>query len=93
MRRQATDSAIRNRVRAYLGFVPFAADAEARLTASLAELALDGLGSAALVERGEAFLLTARVVLPARAALERLVASLNRQALEARSTSPGTTWG
>jgi hypothetical protein len=26
--RQATDSAIRNRVRAYLGFVPFSADAE-----------------------------------------------------------------
>ena len=84
--RQATDSAIRNRVRAYLGFVPFSADAEARLAASLAELALDGLGSAELVERAEAFLLTARVVLPARAALERLVASLNRQALEALFT-------
>ena len=84
--RQATDSAIRNRVREYLGFVPFSADAEARLTASLAELALDGLGSAELVERAEAFLLAARVVLPARAALERLVASLNRQALEALFT-------
>ena len=84
--RQATDSAIRHRVRAYLGFVPFSADAEARLTASLAELALDGLGSVALVERAEAFLLMARVVLPARAALERLVASQNRQALEALFT-------
>jgi hypothetical protein len=84
--RQATDSAIRSRARKYLGFVPFAADAEARLTASLAELALDGLGSAELVERAEAFLLAAHVVLPARAALERLVASLNRQALEALFT-------
>ena len=84
--RQATDSAIRNRVREYLGFVPFSADAEAGLTASLAELALDGLGSAELVERAEAFLLAVHVVLPARAALERLVASLNRQALEALFT-------
>jgi hypothetical protein len=62
--RQATDSAIRNRVRKYLGFVPFSADAEARLAASLAELALDGLGSAELIERAEAFLLAAHVVLP-----------------------------
>jgi len=84
--RQATDSAIRNRVREYLDFVSFSADAKARLTASLAELALDGLGSAELVERAEAFLLAARVVLPARATLERLVASLNRQALEALFT-------
>jgi Domain of unknown function (DUF4158) len=84
--RQATDSAIRNRVREYLGFVPFSADAETRLTARLAELALDGLGSAELVERAEAFLLTAHVVLPARATLERLVASLNRQALDALFT-------
>jgi hypothetical protein len=69
-------------VRAHLGFVPFSAEAEARLTGSLApELTLDGLGSADLVERAEAFLLAARVVLPARAALERLVVSLNRQAL------------
>ena len=84
--RQATDSAIRNRVREYLGFVAFSADAEVHLTASLAELALDGLGSAELVERAEAFLLAARVVLPARAALERLMASLNRQALDALFT-------
>ena len=70
-------------MREHLGFVPFSADAEARLKDSLAELALDRLGAADLVERAEAFLLTARVVLPARAALERLVASLNRQALEA----------
>jgi hypothetical protein len=39
--RQATDSAIRARVREHLGFVPFSADAEARLRDSLAELALD----------------------------------------------------
>jgi TnpA family transposase len=84
--RQATDSAIRIRVREYLGFVTFSPDAEVRLTANLAELALDGLGSAELVERAEAFLLAARFVLPARAALERLVASLNRQALEALFT-------
>ena len=76
--RQASDSAIRARVREYLGFVPFSADDEARLNDSLAELTLDGLGSAELVERAEAVLLTARVVLPARGALERLVASLNR---------------
>jgi TnpA family transposase len=81
--RQASDSAIRARVREYLGFVPFSADDEARLNDSLAELTLDGLGFAELVERAEAVLLTARVVLPARGALERLVASLNRQALEA----------
>ncbi len=84
--RQATDSAIRARVREHLGCASFSADAEARLTASLAELALDGLGSVELVERAEAFLMTARVVLPARAALDRLVASLNRQALEALFT-------
>jgi hypothetical protein len=84
--RQASDSAIRARVRQHLGFVPFSADAEAHLKDSLAELALDGLGAAELVERAEAFLLTAHVVLPARAALERLVASLNRQALEALFT-------
>jgi hypothetical protein len=81
--RRASDSAIRARVREHLGFVPFSADAEARLKDSLAEMTLDGLGSAELVERAEAVLLTARVVLPARGALERLVASLNRQALEA----------
>ena len=85
--RQASDSAIRARVREHLGFVSFSADAEARLKDSLAELTLDGLGAAELVERAEAFLLTARVVLPARAALERLVASLNRQALDALFTS------
>ena len=73
-------------MREHLGFVPFSADAEAHLKDSLAELALDGLGAAELVERAEAFLLTAHVVLPARAALERLVASLNRQALEALFT-------
>lgn len=84
--RQATESAIRDRVRKYLGFVPFSVDAEARLTVRLAELALDGLGSAELVERAEAFLLAAHVVLPAHAALERLVASLNCQALEALFT-------
>jgi len=84
--RQATDSAIRARVREYLGFTSFSADAEARLMDSFAELAFDGLNSAELVDRAEAFLLTARVVLPARAALERLVASLNRQALEALFT-------
>jgi hypothetical protein len=83
--RQASDSAIRARVREHLGFVPFSADAEARLTARLAELALDGLGSAELVERAEAFLLAAHVVLPARTALERLVASLNRQAVARQS--------
>ena len=81
--RQASDNAIRARVREHRGFVPFSADAEARLKDSLAEMTLDGLGSAELVERAEAVLLTARVVLPARGALERLVASLNRQALEA----------
>ena len=86
LRRQATDSAIRARVREHLGFASFSADAEARLTDSLAELALDGLGSAELVERAEALLLAARVVLPARAALERLVVALNRQALEALFT-------
>lgn len=82
-RRQATDSAIRARVRAYLGFASFSEDAESRLMDSLADLALDGLGSAELVERAESLLLTARVVLPARAALERLVLSLNRRALDA----------
>ena len=85
-RRQASDSAIRARVRAYLGFVVFSAEAEARLMDSLADLALDGLGSAELVARAESLLLAARVVLPARAALERLVLSLNRRALEALFT-------
>ncbi|MBV8894394.1 MAG: DUF4158 domain-containing protein [Acidobacteria bacterium] len=81
--RQASDSTIRARVREYLDFVPFSADAEARLKDSFAELTLDGLGLAELVERAKAFLLTVRIVLPARTALERLVASLNRQALDA----------
>ena len=81
--RQASDSAIRARVREHLGFVPFSADVEALLKDNLAELTLDGLGPVELVGRAEAVLLTARVVLPARAALERLVASLNCQALEA----------
>ena len=71
--RQASDSAIRARVREHLDFVPFSADAEARLKDSLAELTLDGLSAAELVGRAAAFLLTARVVLPACAALERLV--------------------
>jgi len=54
-------------VREYLGFVPFSADAEALLTANLAELALDGLGSAELVEREAADPQThVTVVLPRR---------------------------
>jgi len=85
-RRQATDSTIRARVRAYLGFATFSEDAESRLLDSLADLARDGLGSAELIERAESLLLTARVVLPARAALERLVLSLNRRALDALFT-------
>ena len=50
--RQATDSAIRHRVRAYLGFVPFSADAEARLdgqpcrTCSLRPLGLSSWSNA-----------------------------------------------
>ena len=87
-------------MREHLGFVSFSEDAEARLKNSLAELTLDGLE---LVECAEAFLLTACVVLPARASLERLVASLNRQALDAlftasprgspaRPARPSTAW-
>ena len=82
LRRQPTDSAIRARVREYLGFVAFSAEAEARLMDSLGGLALDGPGAAELVERAETLLLAARVVVPARAELERLVLSLNRRALE-----------
>ena len=47
--RQASDSAIRARVREHLGLVSFAADAEARLKDRLAELTLDGFGVAELV--------------------------------------------
>ena len=83
LQRRPTDSAIRARVRDYLGFAAFSAEAEARLMASLAELALDGPAAAELVERAETLLLAARVVAPARAELERLVLSLNRKALEA----------
>ena len=83
LERQATDSAIRARVREHLGFVPFSADAERRLMDSLADLALDSPRAAELVERAESLLLASRIVLPARAALERLASSLNRRALEA----------
>ena len=83
LQRRPTDSAIRARVRDYLGFAAFSAEAEARLMASLADLALDGPGSTELLERAETFLLAARVVVPAHAELERLVLSLNRKALEA----------
>jgi TnpA family transposase len=79
--RPATDSAIRTRVRNHLGFVPFFANAQIRLEADLSEVAADGLPLADLIRRAESLLCMARVVLPARTTLERLVASINRQAL------------
>lgn len=79
--RPATDSAIRSRVRDYLGFVPLSAEAQTRLEDALAAVAADGLTLADLIQRAEAQLQTAKVVLPARSTLERLVASINRQAL------------
>ena len=79
--RPATDSAIRARVRDHLGFVPFSADAQSRLEVDLAALATDGLGLPDLIQRAEASLFAAKVILPARTALERLVTSTTRQAL------------
>jgi TnpA family transposase len=79
--RPATDSGIRARVREHLGFVPFTAEAQARLEADLAEVAADGAPLADLIERAETLLRTARIILPARPALDRLVASINRQAV------------
>ncbi len=80
--RQATDSAIRARVRDHLGFAPFSADAQDRLEAELSEVAADGLLAADRVERAEASLHAAKVVLPARTTLERLVAFITRQTLD-----------
>ncbi|MFL5335734.1 MAG: Tn3 family transposase [Geminicoccaceae bacterium] len=80
--RQATDSAIRVRVRDHLGFTSFSADAQDRLEAELSEVAADGLMAADLIQRAEASLHAAKVVLPARTTLERLVASITRQTLD-----------
>jgi hypothetical protein len=81
--RPATDSAIRARVRDHLGFVPFSADARSRLEAALSEVAADGLALADLIQRAETALRAAKVILPARTMLERLVTSITRQALDA----------
>lgn len=82
LHRQATDSAIRTRVQDYLGFAAFSPEAQARLTARLADIAIDALGTAILVERAERLLLADRITLPSRTALERLVLSVNRHALQ-----------
>ena len=82
LHRQATDSVVRARVRSYLGFTAFSSDAEAHLTGRLADLATDGLGTADLVERAEVLLLAEHIMLPSRTALERLVLSVNRRALQ-----------
>jgi hypothetical protein len=82
--RQPTDSAIRARVRDHLGFVPFSLAAQNRLETELAGMASDGLGGTDLLRRAEAILYAAKIVLPAASTLERLVASINRQALTAR---------
>lgn len=79
--RPATDSAIRTRVRSHLGFVPFAAAAEAELQVGLADVAADGLTTTDLIQRAEALLSAARVILPGRTTLERLAASITRQAM------------
>lgn len=79
--RPATDSAIRARVRDHLGFSPFSIDAQNRLEAELSEAAADGVALADLIQRAEDLLRTAKVILPARTALDRLVTSINRQAL------------
>jgi len=84
LHRQATDSAVRARVRSYLGFTAFSSDAEAHLTGRLADLATDGLGTADLVERAEVLLLAEHIMLPSRTALERLVLSVNRRALHTK---------
>jgi len=82
LHRQATDSAVRARVRDHLGFAAFSPDAAARLTDRLADFATDGLGTVELIERAQALLLADRIILPSPGALERLVLSVNRQALE-----------
>ena len=79
--RPATDSAIRTRVRTHLGFVPFSADAQSRLEANLSEVATDGLAAVELIQHAETLLRIAKIILPARTTLERMVASINRQAL------------
>ena len=80
--RQATDSAIRARVRDHLGFTLFSTDAQNRLEADLSAVAADGLTPADLIQRAEASLSAAKVILPARTTLERLVAAITRQALD-----------
>lgn len=84
--RPATDSAIRSRVRDHLGFVAFSAGARDRLAADLSQVATDGLALPDLVQRAEFLLVMARVVLPAGKTLERLVASISRQALDGLHT-------
>ena len=79
--RQPTDSAIRARVRDHLGFTVFSTDAQNRLETDLSAVAADGLTTADLIQRAEASLSAAKVILPARTTLERLVAAITRQAL------------
>jgi TnpA family transposase len=68
-------------VRDHLGFSPFSIDAQNRLEAELSEAAADGVALADLIQRAEDLLRTAKVILPVRTALDRLVTSINRQAL------------
>ena len=80
--RQPTDSAIRARVRDHLGFVSFSATVQRRLETELSAIAVDGLASADLLRRAEAWLSAATVVLPAPSTLDRLIASITRRALD-----------
>ena len=63
-------------LRDHLGFTMFSTDAQNRLETDLSAVAADGLTTADLILRAEASLFAAKVILPARTTLERLVAAM-----------------
>ena len=79
--RAATQSEQEARIRAYLGFAAFDADAQSRLERVLGERAAqDGLGAAELAQGAAALLAAWKVVRPATSTLERLAAGVYARA-------------
>ncbi len=74
--RSATETAQRQRVRNYLDFHSFDAGAEQHLRTHLQERAAEGVAPNELLPMAEQLLHATRVVAPARATLERMVASV-----------------
>jgi hypothetical protein len=74
--RLATETEQLQRIRLYLGWQPFDADARARLTTWLTQRATDDLLPSDLLTRAEALLRAWHIVLPAPSTLEELIASV-----------------